>query len=591
MANNVRYLSYEGLEYFWKNKLKPLIETNEEIVATALTNLDDRLNTHTHSYVASAGYVATAANAVTAGRAFYSSSAGYSASAARATSAASAGYSASAARATYAASAGYAGTADVANKVVNSLTIQANGTTLTNGVYDGSASKTVNITAESLGLTKVFDYKGITTSPLSDGSTIKPIVISSSTYTQKIGDVVIVNNDSDKEYFWNGNFWEELGRTIDLSGYLPLSGGTMTGIITSQSIIPAKNHTTSITGYNLGSSSTQFNTTYTRFVDTVSGYNLRLKAGGVEHINMLNGNVNTTANIIPTANETYDLGSTTNKYKNIYGNLSGLIKSITGSSEEPYTLNVNNALRFDSQIPSKPIGGTTWGSGYNNAILSIGRISNDNYVSQLGFTGSGLWYRAFSNEVANTTKPFDKVVLENGNKWNIVANTANGLTNVTSQIQNAKARDLTLFPKSMTLFTSGWNTSTGNFSTTWGTTLDISYSTYYQRLAFSTTGRIEYFRGINSNNSDNTSASLTKVGDLAYLSDIPTAAADIGAATESHKHAATDITSGTLSVSRGGTGLSTLGEGHIILGTGSTTATSIKFVSISTAQINAIFGL
>ena len=127
MANEIKYLSYEGLEYFWKNKLKPEIEANEEVVAASLVDLDDRLSTHTHSYAASAGYVATAANAVTAGRALYSGSAGYSASAARAGYAAYAGY------------------------VSNSLIIQGNGTSL--GRYNGSGSDpvTINITADSIG--------------------------------------------------------------------------------------------------------------------------------------------------------------------------------------------------------------------------------------------------------------------------------------------------------------------------------------------------------------------------------------------------------------------------------------------------------
>lgn len=101
--------------------------------------------------------------------------------------------------------------------------------------------------------------------------------------------------------------------------FLPLSGGTMTGTLTSQSIIPAKTHTTSDAAYSLGSSSKQFNTTYTRYVDTVSGYNLRLKAAGVEHLNMISGNVNSTANIIPTATNTYDLGSSSLRWNNIYG--------------------------------------------------------------------------------------------------------------------------------------------------------------------------------------------------------------------------------------------------------------------------------
>lgn len=43
------------------------------------------------------------------------------------------------------------GNATSASKVTNALTIQGNGTTLTNGTYDGSASKTVNITPGSIG--------------------------------------------------------------------------------------------------------------------------------------------------------------------------------------------------------------------------------------------------------------------------------------------------------------------------------------------------------------------------------------------------------------------------------------------------------
>lgn len=43
------------------------------------------------------------------------------------------------------------GNATSASKVTNALTIQGNGTTLTNGTYDGSAAKTVNITPGSIG--------------------------------------------------------------------------------------------------------------------------------------------------------------------------------------------------------------------------------------------------------------------------------------------------------------------------------------------------------------------------------------------------------------------------------------------------------
>ena len=88
----------------------------------------------------------------------------------------------------------------------------------------------------------------------------------------------------------------------------------------------------------------------------------------------------------------------------------------------------------------------------------------------------------------------------------------------------ANLRDLTKFPETNTLYSGGWATYNvdkyGGYNTGYGTTLDISHSTWYQRLAFDTQQtngkqRIEYFSGINTD-------TLTKIGDLAYLSDIPT---------------------------------------------------------------------
>lgn len=55
-------------------------------------------------------------------------------------------------------------------------------------------------------------------------------------------------------------------------------------------------------------------------------------------------------------------------------------------------------------------------------------------------------------------------------------------------------------------------------------------------------------------------------------------ASEVGAAATTHYHAATDITSGTLSVARGGTGRSTLTSGYVLRGngTGAVTLTSIS---------------
>lgn len=166
MAKNVKYLSYDGLNYFWNQKLKPIIEENEEVTAVALIDLNNRINTHTHSYVASAAYATTAS---------------------------------------------------VAYKVSNKLTLKVGNNAVIE--YDGSSTATAIITAANLGLSTVFDYKGITTIDLTTNPTSNPISIDTGAYHQKIGDVVIVDKYPDKEYFWNGSKWEELGRIIDLSGY------------------------------------------------------------------------------------------------------------------------------------------------------------------------------------------------------------------------------------------------------------------------------------------------------------------------------------------------------------------------------------
>jgi hypothetical protein len=59
-------------------------------------------------------------------------------------------------------------------------------------------------------------YCGITTTPLEDGSTTNPIIISNNDHTATAGCVVFYG---DKEFVFNGTAWEELGYSIDLTGY------------------------------------------------------------------------------------------------------------------------------------------------------------------------------------------------------------------------------------------------------------------------------------------------------------------------------------------------------------------------------------
>jgi hypothetical protein len=104
----------------------------------------------------------------------------------------------------------------------------------------------------------------------------------------------------------------------------------------------------------------------------------------------------------------------------------------------------------------------------------------------------------------------------------------------TTRITDAKIRDLEKLPNKYNLAVGYWagqtTDDTCNFNTRYGTTLDLSYSTWYQRLAFDTSAikgkhRIEYFSGINK-------TELDKIGDLAYLSDIPSHWANVPLASE-----------------------------------------------------------
>ena len=110
----------------------------------------------------------------------------------------------------------------------------------------------------------------------------------------------------------------DLTDDVVAGNYLPLSGGTLTGTLTSQNIVPSTSHTSSVTGYSLGTSTKQFNTVYTRYIDTTSGFNLRLKSGGVEHINFYGGNINITGNVSPVSNNTYSLGTDNYQWKDVY---------------------------------------------------------------------------------------------------------------------------------------------------------------------------------------------------------------------------------------------------------------------------------
>lgn len=124
----------------------------------------------------------------------------------------------------------------------------------------------------------------------------------------------------------SGGVFDKLGE------YLPLEGGILTGTLYCQDIIPTTGYTSSTTGYSIGTSDAQFNTVYTKYVNTGSGYSLSLKAAGEEHMSMLNNVVTVTAHIRP-YRSTYNLGASDQPWNNLYLQKAVNIKYTTGSTD------------------------------------------------------------------------------------------------------------------------------------------------------------------------------------------------------------------------------------------------------------------
>lgn len=111
---------------------------------------------------------------------------------------------------------------------LKTLTVNVNGTKV--GEYDTKADKTINITADMLGLSGAMTFVGVTVTAISQGSTQNEIDLDdSTTYIAKKGDVVIYGN---KEFVWVGSKWQELGdeqsfalKSITVTGTGYLTGG------------------------------------------------------------------------------------------------------------------------------------------------------------------------------------------------------------------------------------------------------------------------------------------------------------------------------------------------------------------------------
>lgn len=120
--------------------------------------------------------------------------------------------------------------------------------------------------------------------------------------------------------------YDDLLKSYIDNTYLPLSGGTMTGVINSIDILPKSN-----LEYNLGSAAKSYKKLYTRYIDTPSNYDLRFMAGGTEYMRIAAAGGALTPNIT----NTIDIGTSSYKFRNIYGNLKGNADTATTASSLP----------------------------------------------------------------------------------------------------------------------------------------------------------------------------------------------------------------------------------------------------------------
>lgn len=116
-----------------------------------------------------------------------------------------------------------------ADNATNAGTATKVGHKLTAGTKEFDGSADITITAADLGLTKIMNFLGTTSTSLADGSTTNSVIIGGASVPVAKGDVVLSGN---KEFVFDGTNWKELGdqgshalKTVTITGTGYLAGG------------------------------------------------------------------------------------------------------------------------------------------------------------------------------------------------------------------------------------------------------------------------------------------------------------------------------------------------------------------------------
>lgn len=100
----------------------------------------------------------------------------------------------------------------------------------------------------------------------------------------------------------------------------------------------------------------------------------------------------------------------------------GIINAYTTNGITSPAISISSAIRFDTMVCAQYLNNTNNKfTGCNNAILSISRFNDDQYTTQLGFSGNGIYARIFSAKTPDTTTSWRTMIMDDG-AGNVTAN-------------------------------------------------------------------------------------------------------------------------------------------------------------------------
>jgi hypothetical protein len=262
---------------------------------------------------------------------------------------------------------------------------------------------------------------------------------------------------------------------------------------------------------NSAAASIAFSRTTYNYITSPSGSNIGIQPGGLSSTSTTGYKFDASA-FFPGVTNTYTIGTSSLKWKNIYattftGNLTG------------------NATSAD-----KAVCVVDYGNANSNIYIGYSGtgLTSTTCTHLAGYTASGTKIKDISAAEVKTWLGLGSAAYTNSGNYATAGHTHKGV-----QLSNFSSWD------SATNFgMRQWATATSNRPADYGTVFDFKDpdTTWYHRLAFTTGGKIILYQGINT-------TTMSKIGTVSY---------------DGHKHAAGDITSGTLAVARGGTGKTTL---------------------------------